>query len=78
MIYEFFIDGISIELARQLVGFIESLKSQRYVYLEYRNKGGKKSPTIVKVICNREDYHEIFYWLRDKNLKANVLMNKVK
>lgn len=72
MIYEFYITGEAIELVRQFVGFAETLSSTRHVYLEYRNAHNEKS-SIVRVLCSHDDYLELFYWLKDKGIKARIL-----
>lgn len=72
MIYEFYIKGETIESLRQFVGFAESLKSTRYSYLEYRNAHSEKS-SIVKIMCSGDDYLELFYWLKNRGVKARIL-----
>ena len=77
MIYELFIKGENIEVLRQFTGFVESFKSTRYVNLEYRNKGGEKS-ALIKVMCNKDDYIEAWYWLRNKKIEAKITQRRDK
>lgn len=76
MVYEFYIKNASVEQMRQFVGFAESLKSTTYTYLEYRNRiTTTLKSSLVKVMCSRDDYHELFYWLKDKQIHGKVLVS---
>lgn len=76
MVYEFYIKNANIEQLRQLVGFAESLKSTQYTYLDYRNRVTSTLKTSVfKVKCSRDDYHELFYWLKNRKITGRALMS---
>lgn len=78
MIYQFYFKDVRWAIIEEFVRFCETLKSFRHIAIDYDITNVARSDGFVSVACSQEDFEEAFWWLKRREIKAQVIKSTLK